>query len=286
VLNTLGHECSVVAHADNFTWFDHQKPIGYLPKDLDAIIAVACSDVVVTLRTDVPIKAWYIRAHENWAMSDVALSKLYNSGIINVVNSKGLQQQLAACGADSKVVYQGIDFDWWKDEALRPEDKIRIGALYTKQPRKRWKDFEKLAEILGEDEYDYLSVGNAHPNRKFLSKSWANVDHDWLKRAYSSCHIWFAPTDSEGLHNVPMEANLCGCLVVCADEPLNGMIYDYAFPDNTAMVYNRKDIEHAAELIRNPNWDCIARMDNCLRNSIGTREDNMKELVSYLEKQL
>ena len=64
---------------------------------------------------------------------------------------------------------------------------------------------------------------------------------------------------------------------------MNGMIYDYAFPDNTAMIYNRKDIDHAAELIRNPNWDCIARMDNCLRYNIGTREDNMRGLIECLK---
>ena len=129
-------------------------------------------------------------------------------------------------------------------------------------------------------------MGNAKPKQDFLTESVYNVDHDKLCDAYSSCHIWFAPTENEGLHNVPMEANLCGCLVVCGDEPLNGMIYDYAFPDNTAMVYERKDIYHAADLIRNPNWELIGNMQKHLKEKIGTRKDNMIKLVSYLEDQL
>lgn len=283
-IEKLGHRCDIIANIDNFTWFNHKNVISHLPSDTDVLIATSCTTVASTLRTNVPIKAWYVRAHENWTMPDNMLSNLYNSDIINIVNSNGLQQQISACGADSHVVYQGIDFDWWKNENLRPKNKIRIGALYTKQPRKRWKDFEKLSEILGSNDYEYLSIGNANPNKKFLCESWCNVGHDKLRRAYSSCHIWFAPTDSEGLHNVPMEANLCGCLVVCGDEPLNGMIYDYAFPNNTAMVYNRKDIEHAAELIRKPNWDCVNRMENHLKYNIGTREDNMEKLIHLLKK--
>jgi hypothetical protein len=283
VLEKLGHRCDIIGTADNFTWFDHKPIIPHIPPDLDILIATACTDVNSTLQSDVPKKAWYIRAHENWAMSDEELGKRYNSGIFNVVNSKGLQQVLSSYGADSKIVYQGIDFDLWEDRNLRPKDKIRIGCLYTKQPRKRWKDFVKLSKILGHDDYEYVSIGNSKPKENFLTEVVYNVGHEKLCDIYNSCHIWFAPTENEGLHNVPMEANLCGCLVVCGDEPMNGMIYDYAFSNNTAMVYNRKDIEHAAELIRNPNWELIKNMQRHLRYHIGTRKDNMKKMVEYLE---
>jgi len=282
VLENLNHRCDIVATADNFTWFDHKKIISNIPTDTEVVIATAHSTVMSTLRSGAAKKAWYIRAHENWSTSDETLNKLYKSGIINIVNSRGLQQQISACGADSRVIYQGIDFDWWENEELRPENKIKIGCLYTKQSRKRWKDFVRLVGILGTDDYEYLSVGNAHPDEKFLTESWSNVGHARLRHAYSSCHIWFAPTNSEGLHNVPMEANLCGCLVVCADEPLNGMIYDYAFPNNTAMVYDRKDIVHAAKLIGRPNWSLIDNMQQHLIHHIGTREDNMEKLVEVL----
>lgn len=283
VLNSLGHRCDVIANADNFTWFDHKPVIRYVPDDLDVVISIAAVDVVSTLNMDVPIKAWYIRAHELWSNPEHLLKDYYrNENIINIVNSKGLQQQLAAYGADSRVVYQGIDFDWWEDRKLRPKNRIRIGCLYTKQPRKRWEDFVRLAEILGTDDYEYAGMGNAESSEDFLSDYVYNVGYNELCDLYSSCHVWFAPTNSEGLHNVPMEANLCGCLVVCSDHPLNGMVYDYAFLDNTAMVYDRGSIDNAADLIRNPKWELVSNMQNYLKNNISTREYNMFELINYL----
>lgn len=282
VLEKLGHRCDIIAKVDNFTWFEHKSVISNIPSDVDVIIATACNTVKSTLNTKIPKKLWYVRANESWKMNSTKLIKLYNS-IPIIVNSKGLQKLLYSYGVESKVVYQGIDFDWWEDKKLRSKDKIRIGCLYTTQPRKRWKDFVKLSKILGTDNYEYVSVGNAKPKEDFLTKSIYNVGFEELCDLYSSCHIWFAPTDSEGLHNVPMEANLCGCLAVCGNEPLNGMIYDYAFNDNTAMIYDRKDIDHAAELIRNPKWELVDRMQKYLIEYIATRQENMTKLVTYLE---
>lgn len=283
-LRKLGHDCDIIATVDNFTWFKHKPPIKYISKDLDAVIAVACTDVHSTLKISTPVKAWYIRGHENWTMSNQKLRELYNSDVLNIVNSRGLQQLLAAYGADSKVVYQGIDFELWENRELRPKDKIRIGCLYQQKKTKRWKDFVKLAETLGTKNYEYVGFGMSERRDPFLTRFWRNASNEDLNNVYSSCHIWFAPTELEGLHNVSTEAALCGCLIVCSDAPMNGMGFDYAFDGNTAMVYRAGDVDHAAELIENPNWDCIERMDNCLRHSIGTRENNMKKLVKYLEK--
>lgn len=282
-LEKLGYRCDIIGTSDLFTWFEHKPIIPYFPSDLDVVVATACTTIASTLYSDVLKKAWYIRAHEDWAMDENSLVTCYNAGLLNIVNSKGLQEKLKSYGVESKVIYQGIDFDWWEDRNLRPKNKIRIGALHTKQPRKRWKDFVRLAEILGTKDYEYVGIGNSKPNDNFLTDFRLNVNVDELNDLYSSCHIWFAPTENEGLHNVPMESALCGCLIVCGDEPLGGMIHDYAFNDNTAMVYERKNIEHAAELISNPNWSFIENMQRHLRDSISTREANMKKLIDYLE---
>lgn len=287
VINKLGHQCDILAQNDRFTWFKHKKPLPYVPADLDVMIAVACFDAAMTVgRKDGFRKAWYIRANEDWSMSEDDLINIYRvPSMLNIVNSRGLQRKLLSYNADSVVVYQGIDFDWWENRRLRHKNKIRIGALHTKQPRKRWKDFVKLAKILGTEKYEYVGMGSATPkNADFLTDFKENANVEELNNLYSSCHIWFAPTENEGLHNVPMEAALCGCLVVCAREPLNGMMYDYAFDGKTAMLYDKKDIRHAAELIKDPDWSLIPNMQDHLRSGIGTREDNMQKMVSILEE--
>lgn len=284
VLNKLGHRCDTAAFVDNFTWFDHKPVIRQIPRDTDVLIAAACSDVENTITSQVNKKAWYIRAHETWAMEEPRLAKYYqDKRIANLVNSEGLKRKIDELSPSmpAEVVYQGIDFDWWEDRSLRPKDKIRIGCLHTKQPRKRWKDFVKLSKILGHDHYEYVGMGNHNCKDGFLTEFIYNATAEQLNGLYSSCHIWFAPTDNEGLHNVPMEAALCGCLIVCSDHPLNGMVMDYAFK-STAMIYEFGNLEKAASLIQSPDWRLIKNMQDYLRSVIGTREENMKKLVETL----
>lgn len=283
VLESLGHRCDIIASVDNFTWFPHKPTIKHLPAYTDAIINVAAVDVPATMnaKTDV-VKAWYIRAHESWANSEDTLRRQYNTpSIINIVNANGLKNQLETYGASSEVVYQGLDLDLWYDKELRPKNKIRIGCLHTKQARKRWKDFVGLKNLLGTTDYEYVGMGNSVPQADFLTDFKCNVGPNELRELYSSCHMWFAPTESEGLHNPPMEASLCGALVVCSDHPLNGMVFDYAFK-NTAMIYKFGDLNQAAEMVRSPDWKKINRLKRYIVENIGTREHNMAKLVRAL----
>jgi glycosyltransferase involved in cell wall biosynthesis len=286
MLENLGHGVEIATCADNFTWFRHKPTIKYISGAFDVIVNVSAFDYNFTRTSSIPIKVAWWRAHESWSNSEEVLTNYYlDEEVKNLVNSKGLQKLLVDRGAKSEVIYQGIDFDQWGDRSLRPKNKIRIGCLHTKQPRKRWEDFIKLSSILGGNGYEYVGIGSVVPEDvSFLTEFIHNANVEQLNNLYSSCHIWFAPTESEGLHNVPMEANLCGCLVVCSDHYLNGMIFDYAF-NNTAMIYKFGDIEMAAELIKNPNWGLVDNMNIYLRDKIGSREDNMRKLVVILGKE-
>jgi len=284
-LEELGHRCDFIAGIDNFTWFDHKPVINYLPDDLDAIISVACSDVVPTLNIPIERKAWYIRGHENWSMSDQDLGHLYrDTRFLNIVNSKGLQYKLKnEFHADSVVVYQGIDVRGWYNRKLR-SNKIRIGCLSNKRhSTKRWQDFVELSKVLGHDDYEYVAFGLEERHDDFLTIFLQSPEHGDLLNLYSSCHIWFAPTELEGLHNPAIEASLCGCLLVANDNPMNGMILDYAFNNETAMIYKARDIEHAAQKIKNPDWNLVSNMQKCIKTNIGTRRDNMRKMVEYLD---
>jgi glycosyltransferase involved in cell wall biosynthesis len=283
-LESLGHRCDIIANVDNFTWFDHKPIIRQIPNDLNAIINVAAVDYELTKKSNVPIKAAWWRGHEIWNNKEDYLHYCYtNTEVKNIVNSKGLQWLLASYGADSTVIYPGIDFDWWEDRKLRSKDKIRIGCLYQKKPTKRWKDFVKLAEILGNKNYEYVGFGDTMRKDSFLNKFIRYPTHEELVKLYSSCHIFFLPTVSEGLHSVGLEAALCGCLLVGNNDPKNGMSCDYLFDGKTGMIYPSGDINVAAELIRNPNWAPVSKAQKFIVENIGSRETNMKKLVEVLE---
>lgn len=282
VLEDLGHRCDIIATDDNFTWFKHKPVINYLPNDLDVIIATACTTVGSTLQANVPKKAYYIRGYENWVMDSAFLSNGYNSGLFNITNSYGLQRKLKEFGAESVVVHQGIDFEDWEDRKQRSSNKTRIGCLYQKKLTKRWKDFVTLSDMLGHEDYEYVGFGTEVRSERFLCGFICSPSHEQLVDLYNSCDIFFAPTELEGLHNVPLEAALCGCVIVCSDAPMNGMIYDYAF-DDTSIVYKAGDIENAVDRIKNIDYTMVTRMQSYIKKRIGSREINMRRFVNYLE---
>jgi glycosyltransferase involved in cell wall biosynthesis len=276
------HTCELISPIDNFTWFKHKQPIKSIPSDLDALIASSCRSVKSTLSSNIKKKAWYIRGHETWSMSEQSLIKLYkNQDVINIVNSIGLQKLLESYGAESKVVYQGIDFHWWTDMNIRNKNKkIRIGCLFSNKSSKNWSEFKEVVKRLGTEKYEYVGMGADKCKDEFLNDFIHNASREQLVNLYSSCDIWFAPTKSEGLHNVPMEANLCGCLIVCSNRPTNGMLFDYAFKGNTAMIY--ENIDEAVDMIKTPNWSYVKNMQDHLKTSINTREYNMKKMIKIL----
>jgi hypothetical protein len=100
-----------------------------------------------------------------------------------------------------------------------------------------------------------------------------------LVKFYQSCDIWFVPCKREGLHNVPMEANLCGSLIICSDSPTNGCM-DYCNRD-TAHIYST--LKEAVGMIERPDFTKVKRMQKLLREKIGNREKNMKQLVELFK---
>lgn len=301
ILENMGHYCDVAASVDRFTWFKHKKPLNITLKNnplakrhYDWIISSACTTVDITLNSDIKNKTWWIRAHEDWVpgYDDEKLIKLYKKkNIIKIVNSIWQKEFLESLGIKCYMIYQGIDISKWKDLKLRNENdnKITICSLYSKKPRKNWKAFKKLMDKLGTKHYKFVSFGaEKQPDSPYISKYLRNPSHSDLQQLYSQTHIYFAPTLSEGLHNIPMEAALCGAEIVCSDAKKNGM-KDYA-NYLTAIIYsNKKDknLEYAVKAIKNfsewKNYGYNDRMKSTIVNKIGNREHNMRKLVKLLD---
>jgi len=158
---------------------------------------------------------------------------------------------------------------------LRSNDKIAIGCLYNSSHKtKRWDMFRALMKDLGKDNYRYYSYGNNKIKVKGLEHH-RKPSHRRLVEIYSKCHIWFAPTELEGMHTPPAEANLCGALVYCNNMPSNGM-GDYCNND-TAMIF--KDIKDAINLIKKPDFSKVDVMQRLIHEKIGNRENNMIKMV-------
>lgn len=290
ILIDLGHNSNIVTDggSSSFTWFKHKKPLQRFPEDTEAVIATGCTTVINTSKLNIPKKYWWIRGHEDWRLSDQGLLKLYNMpNIINIANSHGLKKRIEnlGCNQPCHVIHQGIDLDLWEDLNLRKNNKkIRIGCLHTNQASKNWPEFQKLAKSLDQNKYEFVGVGSSPARDSFLSEFITNATKSQLKNLYSSCDIWFAPTKNEGLHNVPMEASLCGALIVCSDRSDNGMIHDYAFRNRSAFVYS--NLDEAISIIqtkqREDNLHIIQESQRIISQDIGTRKHNMQKLINLV----
>jgi hypothetical protein len=165
-----------------------------------------------------------------------------------------------------RVLYPGYDPIWHQEH--RAYDKPTIGVLHHIKRSKGYHFFKEVKKILGGG-YKYVEAGNDI------------MDDSGMADIYHRCDIWFAPTSVEGLHCPPMEANLCGALVVCSNHPGNGMVPDYANSD-TAMVYEFGNVESAVDAIRNADYSKVFKMMLRIKSNIGTREKNMKRLIKLI----
>lgn len=276
-LSINGNDSYVVSKTNHFSWF----PVGEVRSDFvpetDVIVAVHGNlDVIPTLNHEIGKKAWYIRLHE----APIDNYKIPN--IKKIVNSLGLLNEIKQLGVNVEsfsVVPQGIDIDNWTDFDNRGK-KITIGSLYNPKPRKNWGEFKQLSKLLG-DRFNYVAFGDYECVDDFLSKYIRRPSLKELVALYNECHVWFSPTMKEGLHNVPMEAALCGCLVMCGNYINNGMIMDYAFDGKTAHVYN--DVKDCVNIFNSLDFSLVNNMKDHIRSYVGNRSEAMNKFVRALE---
>jgi len=280
----------VVTFSDKFHWFKHKKPLKKIPPKTDICIACSVSDIKPMLKK-MPKHAkafWYCRLLEKHQMDKEKIVK-YAGKVKTLVNSECLQRWFADRGVKTTVVYQGIDAEKWHDEKIRGGKKV-IGFLLSKKPRKYFKEIKAIVKQLG-DKYDYVAYGAKQDIdadiESFISKKVlyfkANASHGELLRLYNMAHIWLATSRSEGLHNPPQEAALCGCALVCSDARLNGTS-DYAIDGETAWTYPAGDIDMACESIEAATDERVDAARNKIITKIGNRTQAMKHLLEVLNE--
>lgn len=259
-LRLLGCDVEIAAVNDRHTWIKHPKILKKIPGDADILIANSVSDIDIVLKAKK--KFWWCRGLELWQASEKRI--IEKSKKINViVNSSWLLKKFP----DAKLCYSGLDLYTWRETRQRNySQKLTIGCLWSRSHKtKRYDIFKKIKKHFGE-RFNYETLKD-----KF--------NDDELVRFYNECDIWLAPTELEGWHNCPAEANLCGCLVICNRLDSNGM--DYA-TEETAMRFTGFD--ELLACIENPDFSKVEKMKKVLHNKIGNRENNMKKFIDIITR--
>lgn len=282
-LREFGHTVDIVAPHDRLTWVKHPKVIDHIPKKTDAVIAVTISDIAeMHEKTPKGAKLYYwARALELWQKPEKHIQTALKQGQTNIANSSWLQRYIKACTGACHLVWQGVDFELWRDfgDKYRSEG-TTIGALYNPfHKTKRWDLFEYLA-INFHKQYKFKGFGtkNAPGSENIQFNPNIRCGSEDQVKFYNSCNMWFSPTQLDSFHNVAAEASLCGCLLVCSTEERGGM-EDFATND-TAMLYSNS--KEMINCIENPDYSKIPKMKELMHDKIKSRRENMKKLESIL----
>jgi glycosyltransferase involved in cell wall biosynthesis len=280
VLRAMGHECDIVAAKNRYTW-EKVKVLPAVPA-CDICIAISVLDIDTVRKAKAKHKLLWLRGPEWWWLMDEerALAKI--KSIRTLCNSTWLRDHLYARGVASHVCYSGMDMDYWSYND-NPGRTATIGCLYSERKTKMWKDFAKLAVILG-SRFKYVSYGITDCRDTFISEHLCSPAPAELRALYNKCRYWFAPSIMEGFHNPPAEAAFCGCVPVVTHNPHGGTL-DYVVDNKHGIRY--VNLEHAVESIRQIDENEFARR-TCWQNArarlyeIGSRKAAMEQMLDKI----
>lgn len=299
-LQKLGMDVTIIdGGANKHTWNKIEckhtiiKKIKDFPEG-DVVIATGYPSVPSTV--DLPEKCGkkfhYIRLFESYLYAGEQMTKIIKSPTIKIVNSICLQRKLLEYNEPSTIIRPGYDFNEMFPLNIRDKNKkIILGGLYNEGKKRENKRTEWVFET-----YDYLrnkkylvelymfgSDGTPRINPTFYIKDPSIKQKNEL---FNTVDIWLSPSCLDGLHIAPAEAMLTECCV-CGNNSDQSGTEDYLINNVTGLVSenNIQDFKKCVEkLITNKELRTnLGKKGREKILSLGSREDNMKKMISVLE---
>lgn len=299
-LQRLGHDVCIIGDSSNqYKWTKLETEYYIVRKETDIpsadiIIATGYRSVAKTVQAPkrCGIKVHWIRGWETWLEDEEWIVKnILHTPTVKVVNSIGLQKKLQSYDISSVIIYPGYDLDKFFPQKTQKTKTFIIGGLYTKGKHENTKRTKWVLDV-------YRRLSRKHSVIKLWmfgtsKQSDSLVSHylyqpniqqkNWF---YNHVDVWLSPSILEGLHMPPAEAMITQCTVVGVDSPLAGT-QDYLEHMVTGIV-TKNNFESFFQGV------CQLYKDEKLRSflgknarkkieEIGTREENMKKFVKFLE---
>jgi len=183
------------------------------------------------------------------------------------------------------VQYCGIPVDDFY-KVSRSTDGVRVGALWSTKPLKRGQlalDIFNDPKLAG---CKFVMFGNepGPPGVEYIQQP----TMEQKRKLMSMCDIWLATSEMEGLHIPPMEAALCGAIIIAPARPQAG-VSDYCINGLSGLTYASHS--SAVECIRRLHDvplrnDMNVRALSLIRDKVGDVDMNAKRMIERLEKEL
>lgn len=297
----FGHEVIIVDRMKNkckgfILNAEHKiiKNINEFPK-CDVIIATDYKSVDSTVKIPsdkCKLKIHYLRAWENWVMSEnKIINNILKSPLIKVVNGLCLQNKLKKYKIDSYLIRPGHDINDFNNLNIRNKNKIIIGGLYHTKHKTKKSDLiikivKKIKSKYNNIELHMFGTPN-DPNNSIIDKYLKQPSIKEKNKFYNNIDIWLATSELESLHICPAESMLTGCCVIGNNSKMNGT-QDYLTNMKTGLISknNSDDFVKKIEILIN-NKKLRNKLTEDGRKKIldlGDREKNMKKFINLMEK--
>jgi len=299
-LQELGHEVMIIDSGRNqHTWSELKVPhikvneISNIPAG-DIAIATGYKTVGTTLKFPCKVKTHYIRGWETWQYQESQIYEIVlKPPTIKIVNSIGLQRKLKEYGVDSYIIRPGNDFHEFSPLDIRDNTKVVIGGLYHKKHKTKRSDWViKTSEII-KTRYKNVELhmfgSDRNPGHSTIDRYMKQPTPEQKNEFFNRIDIWLSPSSLEGLHIVPQEAMLTGCVVVTTDAPLAGT-EDYIFDNETGFITRNRFTpfcKRISKLVKNKKLRTevsVKGRDQII--SMGDRKHNMKKMIQLFERLL
>lgn len=290
----LGHDVTIVDGGKNKnTWVElkAEHVVNKYPKS-DVVICTGMKTLGNLYSFKSRLFVHWLRAFETWVEPEkTIIYNLEHSPTFKMVNSIGLQNKLKKYGIHSALIRAGNSFDEIYPLNIRKDNEnIVIGGLYSQGEKRSGKRTEwifKTVDYLKSRNYDvklYMFGVDGHPQYK-VDKYLYDPSIDEKNKLYNEIDIWLSPSCNEGLHVCPQEAMLTEAFVVGNNSKLSGT-QDYL--NNKTGIVSENDLGYfigsVEASIKNPKLrNEISKNGRQKILSLGSREDNMKNLISLLE---
>ena len=271
MLNKQGHFAKILCNINNYTFtkidkhFDIVKSTSLIDwKGFDVIVSVAACNLRHVMKMPIKKKFYWMRGVEKWQFSDgkkelyKEIKRFAKKGGKVLVNATHLKERLQSIGVDSTVCYSGLDE--WESHFDNPKSPYVIGGC--KYDRHKTKN----SGIIREYANNPMNIKQNKNNRQ-------------LNKYYGSCDLWIAPSKLEGFHQSPAEAALSGCYIIGYDCPTNGTS-DYLTEETGALYKTEEELQYH---LKNPDFTKVKKMQEVLKNKIGSRSDCMKQMIRVLK---
>jgi len=301
-LKKLGHEVTIIDSMKNkHTWTKLEcehliiKKESQIP-DADIIIATGIKTVkhVDSLPKRCGLKLHWIRGHETWMIPENKIIEIYKkSRCIKIVNSLWLKDFMNKLGEKSYIVRPGNDFENFENLNVRNKSRIVLGGLHNF----RHKKIKRMSWIFDTFEilrYEFSNLelhmfGNDNPSSSLITKYVKAPYINQKNKFFNHVDLWLAPTSQEGLHIVPQEAILCGCIVIGTTAKMAGL-QDYLIHKKTGFV-SENNFNNFVNVIRSviinmQEVDIKKIQENAKKQifKLGSRENNMKKFVDLMKE--